>query len=134
MTAGEVIGFVLAVLAGLLCLWGGVREARLQARVRRYGVHAEGVVVDQGLAPSDDYLTPVIEFTDQQGRPVRFTPVATGKRMGVDLGAQVPVVYLPEHPENARVFTRKHLRPTITGLLTGSVLFLGAAIWIVLTR
>ncbi|MFE0379112.1 hypothetical protein ACFW1M_26805 [Streptomyces inhibens] len=88
MTTGEVIGFVLAMLASLLCLWGGVREARLQARLRRYGVHAEGVVVvDQYLAPSDDFdLTPVIEFTDRQGRPVRITPVATGKRMGMDLG------------------------------------------------
>lgn len=37
MTTREVIGFVLAVLASLLCLWGGVREARL----RRYGVHTE---------------------------------------------------------------------------------------------
>ncbi|WP_369387444.1 DUF3592 domain-containing protein [Streptomyces sp. CG1] len=127
-------GFVLAVLAGLLCLWGGVREARLQARLRRYGVHAEGVVVDQYLAPSDDFdLTPVIEFTDRQGRPVRFTPVATGKRTGMDLGTHVPVVYLPERPENARVFTRRHLRPTVISLLTGSVLFLGAAAWAVLT-
>lgn len=79
----RLIGCVLAVLAGLLCLWAGVLEARLQARLRRYGVHAEGVVVDQYLAPSGDFeLTPVIEFTDRQGRPVRFTPVATGQRMG----------------------------------------------------
>ncbi|MFB8181069.1 DUF3592 domain-containing protein [Streptomyces sp. NPDC055966] len=134
MTTGEVTGFALAVLAGLLSLWGGVREARLQARLRRYGVHAEGLVVDQYLAPSDDYSTPVIEFTDRQGRPVRFTPVATGTRMGMELGTQVPVVYPPEHPENARVFTRKHLRPTVISLLTGSVLFLGAAVWIALTR
>ena len=132
--SSRVIGFVLSVLASLLCLWGGVREAWLQARLRRYGVHAEGVVVDQYLAPSDDVsLTPVIEFTDRQGRPVRFTPVATGKRTGIDLGTHVPVVYLAEHPENARVFTRKHLRPTVVSLLTGSVLFLGAAVWIVLT-
>ncbi|AJC53150.1 MULTISPECIES: DUF3592 domain-containing protein [Streptomyces] len=134
MTTGEVIGFVLAVSASLLCLWGGAREARLQARLRRHGVHTEGVVVDQYLAPSDDFdVTPVIEFTDRQGRPVRFTPVATGKRFGMDLGTHVPVVYPPEHPQNARVFTRKHLRPTYIGLLTGSVLFLGAAVWIVLT-
>ncbi|MFD5734200.1 DUF3592 domain-containing protein [Streptomyces sioyaensis] len=111
-----------------------MREARLQARLRRYGVHTEGVVVDRDLAPSDDFdVTPVIEFTDRQGRSVRFAPVATGKRMGLDLGAHVPVVYLPERPENARVFTRKHLRPTDIGLLTGSVLFLGAAVWVALT-
>ncbi|GGU56603.1 hypothetical protein GCM10010211_21860 [Streptomyces albospinus] len=134
MTTGEVIGSVPAVSAGLLCLWGGVREARLQVRLRRYGVHTEGVVVDQFLAPSDDFdVTPVIEFTDRQGRPVRFTPVATGKRFGIDLGTRVPVVYPPEHPEKARVFVRKHLRPTFISLLTGSVIFLGAAVWIALT-
>ncbi|MFJ6604986.1 DUF3592 domain-containing protein [Streptomyces lydicus] len=133
MTTREVIGFVLAVLASLLCLWGGVREARLQARLRRYGVHTEGLVVDQKMAPADDYLTPVIEFTDRQGRPVRFTPVATGSRMRMDLGTHVPVVYLPEQPENARVSTRKHRRSHV-GLFTGSVIFLGGAVWVWLTR
>ncbi|MDC7341006.1 DUF3592 domain-containing protein [Streptomyces lydicus] len=133
MTTREVIGFVLAVLASLLCLWGGVREARLQARLRRYGVHTEGLVVDQKMAPADDHLTPVIEFTDRQGRPVRFTPVATGSRMGMDLGTHVPVAYLPEQPENARVSTRKHRRSHV-GLFTGSVIFLGGAVWVWLTR
>ncbi|MFJ9867485.1 DUF3592 domain-containing protein [Streptomyces sp. NPDC101165] len=130
---GEVIGFGLCVLAGLLCLWGGVREVRLQARLRRFGVHAEGAVVDQEQAPSDDYLTPVIEFTDRQGRPVRFLPVATGTRMGLALRTHVPVVYLPEQPESARVFARKHRRSHV-GLFAGGVLFLGTAVWVVLTR
>ncbi|MFD7339194.1 DUF3592 domain-containing protein [Streptomyces violascens] len=133
MTTREVIGFVPAVLAGLLCLWGGVREARLQARLRRYGVHTAGVVVDQTMAPSDDYLTPVIEFTDRQGRAVRFTPVVTGSRMGMDLGTHVPVVYLPEQPENARVSTRKHRRSHVS-LFAGSMIFLGSALWVWLTR
>ncbi|MCF3132766.1 DUF3592 domain-containing protein [Streptomyces olivochromogenes] len=133
MTTREVIGFVPAVLASLLCLWGGVREARLQVRLRRYGVHTEGVVVDQKLGAADDYLTPVIEFTDRQGRPVRFTPVATGSRMGMDLGTHAPVVYLPEQPENARVSTRKHRRAHV-GMFAGSVIFLGGAVWMWLTR
>ncbi|MEU7060718.1 DUF3592 domain-containing protein [Streptomyces sp. NPDC046197] len=120
------------VLASLACLWGGVREARLQARLRRYGVHAGGVVVDQYLAPADDNLTPVIEFTDRQGRPVRFTPVATGTGLGLDLGTRVPVVHLPEHPEIARVFTRRYLRPMYISMLAGSGIFLGVAVWIVL--
>lgn len=42
---GEVIGVGLCVFAGLLCLWSGVREMWLQARLRRYGVHAEGVAL-----------------------------------------------------------------------------------------
>ncbi|MFF4403311.1 DUF3592 domain-containing protein [Streptomyces sp. NPDC001262] len=131
---GEVIGVGLCVFAGLLCLWGGVREVRLQARLRRHGVHTEGVVVDQKQAPSDDFLTPVIEFTDRQGRPVRFRPAATGTGLGLDLGAHVPVAYLPEQPEGARVFTRKHRWSRIIGLLAGGVLFLGAAVLAMLTR
>ncbi|MFJ9821580.1 DUF3592 domain-containing protein [Streptomyces sp. NPDC101151] len=131
---GEVIGVGLCVCAGLLCLWGGVREVRLQARLRRYGVHAEGVVVDQEQAPSDDFLTPVIEFTDRQGRPVGFRPVATGTGLGLDLGAHVPVVHLPEQPESARVFIRRHRRSRIVGPLTGGVLFLGTAVPATLAR
>ncbi|QHC23479.1 hypothetical protein [Streptomyces sp. GS7] len=52
----------------------------------------------------------------------------------MDLGTHVPVVCLPEHPDSARAFSWKHLQPTVIGLLTGSVLFLGAAVGIVLTR
>ncbi|MFD4143016.1 hypothetical protein [Streptomyces sp. NPDC058572] len=51
----------------------------------------------------------------------------------MDLGTHVPVVHPPERPENAKVFARKHLRPTVISLLTGSVLFLGAAVRVVLT-
>ena len=132
MTARDVFGVVLASLASLLCLWGGVREARLRARLRRYGVHAGGVVVDQYLAPADDNSTPVIEFTDRQGRPFRFTPVATGTGLGLFRATHVPVVYLPERPEIARVFTWRHLRPMYIGMLAGSGIFLGVAVWIVL--
>ncbi|MEV7522001.1 DUF3592 domain-containing protein [Streptomyces sp. NPDC091371] len=129
------IGFVLAVTGGLLCLWGGVRETRLQARLRRYGVRTEGVVVDQKTEPADDYPTPVIEFTDGRGLPVRFMPVSTGTGMGMgmDLGTRVRVVYLPEQPQNARVSTRKHRRAHVS-LFAGSALFLGSAVWVWLTR
>ncbi|MFB7505628.1 DUF3592 domain-containing protein [Streptomyces broussonetiae] len=76
----------------------------------------------------------LIEFTDRQGRPVRFRPAATGAGLGLDLGAQVPVVHLPEQPESARAFTRRHRLSRIVGLLTGGVLFLGAAVPATLTR
>ncbi|MER5546763.1 DUF3592 domain-containing protein [Streptomyces sp. NPDC002586] len=129
---GETIGIGLAVLVGLVTLWAGAREARLQMRLSRYGVHAEGVVVDQEHEPGDDYSKPVIEFTDRQGRPVRFRPVSTGT--GLALGTHVPVVYLPERPENARVFTRKYRLYPIVGLFFGAMLWLGVAVGVVLTR
>ncbi|MGV4987863.1 DUF3592 domain-containing protein [Streptomyces sp. NRAIS4] len=128
---GETIGIGLAVLAGLVSLWAGAREARLQMRLSRYGLQAEGVV-DQEHEPGDDCSKPVIEFTDRQGRPVRFRPPTTGT--GLALGTRVPVAYLPERPNNARVFTRKYrLYPTV-GLLFGAMLWLGVAAECVLTR
>ncbi|MER6129250.1 DUF3592 domain-containing protein [Streptomyces sp. NPDC001795] len=129
---GETIGIGLAVLAGLVSLWTSAREARLQMRLSRYGLHAEGVVVDQEHRPGDDCSTPVIEFTDRQGRPVRFRPPATGT--GLALGTHIPVAYLPERPGSARVFTRKYRLSPMVGLFFGGMLFLGVAIGCVLTR
>ncbi|MER6046139.1 DUF3592 domain-containing protein [Streptomyces sp. NPDC001793] len=129
---GETIGIGLAVLAGLVSLWAGVREARLQIRLSRYGLHAEGVVVDQEHTSADDYSTPVIEFTDRQGQRVRFRPPTTGT--GLALGTHVPVAYLPERPKSARVFTRKYRLHRIVGLFFGAMLFLGVAAGCLLTR
>ncbi|MFF0630088.1 DUF3592 domain-containing protein [Streptomyces sp. NPDC004296] len=131
---GETIAIGLAVLAGLVSLWAGAREAWLQMRLSCYGLHAEGVVVDQEHEPADDCSTPVIEFTDRQGRAVRFRPVATGLGLRLALGAHVPVVYLPERPASARVSTRKHRLSRIVGLFAGSMIFLGVAVGVVLTR
>ncbi|MGJ5756475.1 uncharacterized protein DUF3592 [Streptomyces puniciscabiei] len=129
---GETIGIGLAVLAGLVSLWAGARETRLQMRLSRYGLHAEGVVVAQEHEPGDDYSKPVIEFTDRQGRPVRFRPATTGT--GLALGTHVPVAYLPERPKSARVFTRKYRLYPIVGLFFGAILWLGVAAGCVLTR
>ncbi|MFJ8632490.1 DUF3592 domain-containing protein [Streptomyces sp. NPDC093568] len=131
---GETIGGGLAVVVGLVGLGAGAREVRLQMRLSRHGLRAEGVVVDQEHEPGDDSSTPVIEFTDRQGRPVRFRPVARGMGLGLALGAQVPVVYLPGRPKSARVFTRQHRLSPIVGLFAGSMIFLGVAAGAVLTR
>ncbi|MGW3151168.1 DUF3592 domain-containing protein [Streptomyces sp. NPDC001177] len=128
---GETIGIGLAVLVGLVSLWADAREARLQMRLSRNGVHAEGVV-HQEHRPGDHYSTPVIEFTDRQGRPVRFRPAATGT--GLALGTHVPVVYLPERPESARAFTRKYRLSPMVGLFFGGMLLLGVALGCVLMR
>ncbi|WP_369392429.1 DUF3592 domain-containing protein [Streptomyces sp. CG1] len=129
---GETIGVGLAVLVGLVSLWAGAREARLQIRLSRSGLHAAGVVVDQEHEPGDDSSTPVIEFTDRQGRPVRFRPpmMATG----LSLGTQVPVAYLPERPRSARVFTRKYRLYRIVGLFFGAMLWFGVAAGVVFTH
>ncbi|MFU9039121.1 MULTISPECIES: DUF3592 domain-containing protein [Streptomyces] len=73
-----------------------------------------------------------MEFTDRQGRPVRFRPPATGA--GLALGTHVPVAYLPERPEGARAFTWKYRLSPIVGLFFGSMLFLGVGAGCLLTR
>ncbi|MFJ3230733.1 DUF3592 domain-containing protein [Streptomyces sp. NPDC086787] len=129
---GETIGIGLAVLVGLAGLWASAREARLQMRLSRHGLHAEGVVVDQAHEPGDDSSTPVIEFIDRQGRRVRFRPPTTAT--GLDLGTRAPVAYLPEKPKSARVFTRKYRLHEIVALFFGSMIFLGVAAGCLLTR
>ncbi|WP_443045457.1 hypothetical protein [Streptomyces sp. HUCO-GS316] len=42
----------------------------------------------------------------------------------------MPVVYLPEQPESARVFTWKHRRSSVVLPWAGGVLFLGVAVWL----
>src|SRR5262245_51045898 len=129
---GETIGIGLAILVGLVGLWASAREARLQMRLSRYGLRAEGVVVDQEHEPGDDTSTPVVEFIDGQGRRVRFRPPMTAT--GLDLGTRVPVAYLPERPKSARVFTRKYRLHAIVGLFIGAMLFLGVAAGCLLVR
>ncbi|MEU6216733.1 DUF3592 domain-containing protein [Streptomyces sp. NPDC047022] len=129
---GETVGIGLAVLVGLVGLWASAREARLQMRLSRYGLHAEGVVVDQEHETGDDSSTPVIEFIDRQGRPVRFRPPTTAT--GLDLGTHVPVAYLPERPESARVFTWKYRLHQIVGLFLFAMMFLGTAAGCLLAR
>lgn len=129
---GETIGIGLAVLAGLASLWAGAREARLRMRLSRYGLRAEGAVVNQEHEPRNDSSKPVIELTDRQGRPVRFRPATTGT--GLALGTHVPVAYLPERPKSARVSTRKYRLYPIVGLFLGAMLWLGVAAGCVLTR
>ena len=125
---GETIGIGLAVLAGLASLWAGAREARLS----RYGLRAEGAVVNQEHEPGDNSSKPVIELTDRQGRPVWFRPATTGT--GLVLGNRVPVAYLPKRPKSAGVPTRKYRLYPIVGLFFGAVLWLGVAAGCVLTR
>lgn len=127
---GEILGFVSCLVAGGLCLWGGIHEIRLMARLRRFGERAEGVVVDQVPSPEHDHLIPVIAFTDGRGRVVRIRPRVTGSGLGFPLGTRVPVAYLAEQPENARVFTPRHRRQSAVFLIPLGVVFLASGVLI----
>lgn len=91
-------------------------------------------MVDRERFASDDPWSPVIEFTDRQGRRTRFRPRATGTGLGLDIGTHVPVVHLPEQPDTARVFTRRHRMAPFILLSIGGTTFLGTSVLIAVTR
>lgn len=126
---GETLGLGLCIVAGLLSWWAAVHEGRHQSRLRRHGVHAEGLVVDRERRFSDEPWVPVIEFTDEKGQRARFKPAAQGTGLGFDVGTYVPVVHRPGEPGSARVFTRKHrVEPLVLLWFAGTVFIGGAAV------
>jgi hypothetical protein len=73
-------GVAVCGAVSLLLLGFAVREALVVLRLKRAGVRAQGVVVDN---TRDDWsdghnLVPVIAFVDRQGHRVQFSPHVRG--------------------------------------------------------
>jgi hypothetical protein len=124
-----------AFLVGLYALSLGWREASLALRLRRYGLTAEGTVVENvrctdANGPS---WAPVIAFTDSAGNHVEFTPSVRGTGMGISTGRTVEVIYLPESSPDARVNTWQHLLiPSLVSVFAGLALVGFAVMFVVL--
>ncbi|MBP2052676.1 hypothetical protein J2Z21_005663 [Streptomyces griseochromogenes] len=78
-------GMAMCGAVALLLLGLAVREAVVVRRLKRDGVRAQGVVVDN---TRDDYSdgfnwVPVIAFVDQQGHRVEFSPKMRGTGMNL---------------------------------------------------
>ncbi|MBX7554229.1 DUF3592 domain-containing protein [Streptomyces sp. NPDC048665] len=129
-------GAVLCALAAVLLFAVAWREAAVVRRLRRDGIRARGVVVDNTRVAEDDghIWVPVIAFHDQQGHRVEFSPRMRGTGMGLETGREVPVVYEGRHPQTARVRMWRHMMGTAVSLLLGGMVFLGAGVLIVLTK
>ncbi|GAA3102444.1 hypothetical protein GCM10017687_12050 [Streptomyces echinatus] len=72
----DTAGVVVCGAVALLLLGFGVRESVVVWQLKRAGIRARGVVVDN---TTDDWsdghdLVPVIAFVDQQGHRVQFSP------------------------------------------------------------
>ncbi|MFD7440563.1 DUF3592 domain-containing protein [Streptomyces sp. NPDC059909] len=129
------VGMWVCSAAGAVCLWAAVREGVVLSRLGRHGLRTEGVVIRHVLVDKVDRLrAPVIAFTDVTGRRIEFSPNVSGTGTSLSVGSLVPVVYPREHPEAARVFTRRHRALPILLTSFASVAFFGCAAVIALTR
>ncbi|MFJ6895177.1 DUF3592 domain-containing protein [Streptomyces hokutonensis] len=120
------------VLGGLLLIGLGVKEARTQRRMRRFGARVEGVVVRLqesyiGGEFSEKAYIPVIRFPDEHGVSREFLSTVRSTRKPV-LGARVPVVHLPGSPGTARLDTLGHKASALAFSFGVGVLFLAIGV------
>ncbi|MGW2013337.1 DUF3592 domain-containing protein [Streptomyces sp. NPDC001927] len=122
---------ILLVLAGLVCVAGGVREARTQVRMRRSGVRSEGVVLRHEVTSREGnsrVYSPVVGFRDEHGTHREFTSDLSGSPRSPREGARVRVVHLPGRPETARLDTVAY-KVTVLALAFGvGAVFLTVAV------
>ena len=129
------MGTVVCGAVAVLLIGVSLQDAAVVRRLRRHGRRTHGVVVDNVRVDDRNgpQWAPVIAFADQRGHRVEFTTRIRGVGMGLATGREVPVVYLPQNPQIARVRMWRHMvGPALFALLAGLV-FLGFAVLIVLT-
>lgn len=134
--SGGFTGVAVCGAVAVLLLGVGVRDGVLVRRLRRRGIRAWGVVVDNVRVDRSDsgpQWVPVIAFADRHGHRVEFSPRMRGTGMGLATGRQVPVVCLPHDPRTARVLTLRHMAGPVVFVLLAGLVFLGAAVLIALT-
>lgn len=122
-----------ATFAGLLLfviglgIAGGVYEIDSKERqLRRGWVRSEGTVVQvvKRQAPQGAVFAPLVVFQTQAGTRVSFTARVGNESQRHAIGEKIPVVYPPEHPEDAEI---DHARQRLTRNIlagTGAVLLL----------
>ncbi|MGN5633522.1 DUF3592 domain-containing protein [Streptomyces sp. AC154] len=127
----------LVLLAGLTTLWFGTREAVLRHRLRRKGIRARGLVVRHDLrgAGKDGgppSRTAVVEFVDARGSRHTLQAGSSGVK-GLPVGGEVPVRYLHDVPERARIdLIGKRIVDVAFPLALGT-LFTAIGIWMLAT-
>jgi hypothetical protein len=127
------VSFVAVPLCGavaLLLFAYALREFLAVRRLRRRGVRAQGFVVDNVRVDSDSgpEWVPVVAFTDRRGHRVEFSPRARGVGLGLATGREVPVLYLPDDPREARVLMWRHVEGTAAFIFLCGALFLAGAV------
>jgi hypothetical protein len=107
-TLMKVLPVVLLIALGLF--GGGVYFAAFQAELLLHGERAAGVVVELERGTSSTTRGsgapgwfPIVTFETADGRTVRFRHRTGGNPPDYRKGDRVPVIYLPDAPENALI-------------------------------
>jgi hypothetical protein len=107
-TLMKVLPVVLLIALGLF--GGGVYFAAFQAELLLHGERAAGVVVELERGTSSTTRGggapgwfPIVTFETADGRTMRFRHRTGGNPPDYRTGDRVPVVYLPDAPENALI-------------------------------
>jgi len=126
---------------GLGSLAGGLIWLGKRYQIIRYGIEADGLVVDQQKQVSSrtkprsgsysrtvTSYYPVVEFTTEEGEKVRFVGSSggVGKPL-IETGAEIKVVYIPSDPVSAVVssFSQVWLGPLVISV--AGIIFLAMA-------
>ncbi|MEU4266488.1 DUF3592 domain-containing protein [Streptomyces sp. NPDC026092] len=122
---------ILLLLAGLVCVAGGLREVRTQTRMRRSGVRSEGAALRHEVTSREGnsrVYSPVVGFRDEHGTHREFTSDLSGSPRSPREGVRVRVVHLPGRPETARLDTVAY-KVTVLALAFGvGAVFLTVAV------
>ena len=103
-------------------------------------VHVKGTLVEYAQHEDSDsgstMYAPVVEFTTQDGQPIRFTSSTSSSMRSWDVGQQINMLYDPQKPEHAEI-------ASIFDLWFGPAIFLfigivftaiGIGVWIAFRR
>lgn len=86
----------------------------------------QGVVIENIRSSSDDSYTyrPMIEFTTQDGRRIKFVSKLGSGSPSYSVGQHVDVLYVPSAPENAKInsFMNLYFVTLILGVMSGVIL------------
>ncbi|MER8161282.1 DUF3592 domain-containing protein [Streptomyces sp. NPDC094472] len=95
----------LFLLAGPVIIGIGIREAALQRRLLREGIHTDGLVVRHRIKHTvgkKPIYFAVVSFGDAQGNQHEFESNLSGVE-GLPVSGRAPVLYLPGAPKSARL-------------------------------
>jgi len=95
----------LFMVSGVLLLLGAAMSYHNTSAFLASAVQARGVVIDLEEQHGEDGITyrPVVTFLDENKRLVRFTSRLGSSSAAYTPGQTIPILYLPNQPEDARI-------------------------------
>lgn len=127
------IGGVLLIIAGV---WGWNTRSFTQrtqpatGKIQGYE-DRESTTRRNGVTKKKIVSYPVFTFQDAQGAEHRVTASAGQSKSTYAIGEEVPILYVPENPQEARInnFAQMWMGPVSIGILGGAFLGIGLLVY-----